>query len=112
MNCSITPKKCLNLAENNNLYNPMEDSTIMGSELKLPVAVPKTSPTFSFHSSPSTISASRKPIPVSNPFALLELEDTSSDIIEVEDIEHEDPLEHLSPEERHILKQISKMITS
>ena len=147
MNNSTTPKKSSNLTENNNYFpnicNPTGDPTIMGNKLRLPVTVPKqrensslfnrlaplkTSPTTSTFNSAaafsSNISEASLPIPVSNPFKLLESEDNSPDTIEVKDddstietsrqLEHEDTsedlFEHLNPQERHIVEQISKII--
>ena len=134
MNFSTTPKLSSNLAENNNLSPQIcNSSTILASKLKLSVPVPnqceksedlpslfyrsaplKTSPTFPTYSSSasfsSNISEPIPPIPVSNPFTLLELEDTSPDTIEEEDVDSEDLFEHLIPQERHVLKQIRKLI--
>jgi hypothetical protein len=147
MNNSTTPKKGSNFADNNNHFpnicNPTGDPTIMGKKLMLPVTEPKqrenpslfnrlaplkTSPTTStFYSAAafsSNISEASLPIPVSNPFKLLESEDNTPDSIDVKDnvstietskkLEHEDTsedlFEHLNPQDRHIVEQISKMI--
>jgi hypothetical protein len=134
MKFSTTPKMSSSLAENNNLSPQIcNRSTIFGSNLKLPVPLPKqceksedlpslfyrsdplkTSPTFPTTSPAASfstnISATIPPIPVSIPVALLELEDTSPDTIEEEDVDSEALFEHLIPQERHILKQIHKLI--
>ena len=106
INYSTTPKKTSNLAENNNLFTNICNSIILDNKLKLPVTVPKqseksclfcrlaplkTSFTSSTYSSSDTFSSNTSepspPIHVSNPLDLLELEDNSSDNIEVEEVD-------------------------